>query len=85
MTQYIALTCTADVDWSAPEQAAEMEDYIRFSKDHAASIRGGGALYQTATATTVRSVAAAAATWSPAWSARSPGTPAPRSSAPPSS
>ena len=54
MTQYAALTYTADVDWSAPEQAAEMEEYGQFSVDHAASIRGGAALYPTSTATTVR-------------------------------
>jgi hypothetical protein len=54
MTQYAALTHTGDVDWSAPEQAAEMEEYGQFSVDHAASIRGGAALYPTSTATTVR-------------------------------
>ncbi|HSU36438.1 MAG TPA: YciI family protein [Propionibacteriaceae bacterium] len=58
MTQYAALTYTADVDWSAPEQAAEMEEYGQFSVDHAASIRGGAALYPTSTATTVRVVGA---------------------------
>jgi hypothetical protein len=54
MPQYAALTFTADVDWSAPEQAEEMEDWLRFGRDHAEAIRGGAALYQTATATTVR-------------------------------
>ena len=54
MSQYVALTYTADVDWSAPEQAAEMVDWGRFSEEHAADIRGGAALYPTATATTVR-------------------------------
>jgi hypothetical protein len=54
MTQYAALTYTADVDWSAPEQAEEMKEYGQFSADHAASIRGGAALYPTSTATTVR-------------------------------
>lgn len=54
MTQYIALTYTRDVDWSAPEQAEEMIGYYRFGDDHAANIRGGAALYPTSTATTVR-------------------------------
>lgn len=58
MTQYAALTYTADVDWSAPEQADQMVEYERFSVDHAASIRGGAALYPTSTATTVRVVGA---------------------------
>lgn len=54
MTQYVALTYTRDVDWSAPEQADEMVEYGRFGSDHAAKIRGGAALYPTSTATTVR-------------------------------
>jgi len=54
MTQYVALTYTADVDWSAPEQAEEMREYRRFGQDHAGAIRGGAALYPTGTATTVR-------------------------------
>ena len=54
MTQYVALTYTADVDWSAPEQAAEMAEYRRFGAENAGAIRGGAALYPTATATTVR-------------------------------
>jgi hypothetical protein len=54
MPQYAALTYTRDVDWSAPEQAAEMADYMKFGEAHGASIRGGAALYPTATATTVR-------------------------------
>ena len=54
MTQYVALTYTADVDWTAPEQAEEMKDWIQFGRDHAAAIGGGTVLYQTATATTVR-------------------------------
>jgi hypothetical protein len=58
MTRYVALTYTKDVDWSAPEQAAEMAEYGRFGQDHAAHIRGGEALYPTSTATTVRVVGA---------------------------
>jgi hypothetical protein len=54
MAQYLALTYTADVDWSAPEQAAEMAEYGQFGRDHADSIRGGAALYPTSTATVVR-------------------------------
>ncbi|HEX6754949.1 MAG TPA: YciI family protein [Mycobacteriales bacterium] len=54
MTQYVALTYTADVDWTAPEQAEEMKDWVQFGRDHAAAIGGGAVLYQTATATTVR-------------------------------
>jgi hypothetical protein len=51
---YVALTYTADVDWSAPEQAEEMAEYGEFGRAAAAVIRGGTALYPTATATTVR-------------------------------
>ncbi len=58
MTQYVALTYTADVDWSAPEQAAEMREYAEFGREHADVIRGGAALYPTSTATTVRVVGA---------------------------
>jgi hypothetical protein len=54
MTRYAALTYTKDVDWSAPEQAAEMVEYRQFGKDHAAVIQGGAVLYPTGTATTVR-------------------------------
>ncbi|OAN38987.1 YciI family protein [Mycolicibacterium iranicum] len=54
MPQYAALTYTPDVDWSAPEQAAEMAEYGTFGQAHADAIRGGAALYPTTTATTVR-------------------------------
>lgn len=54
MPQYIALTYTADVDWSAPEQADEMAEYYAFGRAAEAVIRGGAALYPTSTATTVR-------------------------------
>lgn len=60
MTQYVALTYTADVDWSAPEQADEMRGYVEFGRKHAEAIRGGAALYPTGTATTVRVVGARA-------------------------
>ncbi len=54
MPRYIAFTYTADVDWSAPEQQAEMAEYGLFSQESADVIRGGAVLYPTATATTVR-------------------------------
>jgi hypothetical protein len=54
MPTYIALTYTADVDWTAPEQAAEMAEYRAFGQAARAIIRGGAALYPSATATTVR-------------------------------
>jgi hypothetical protein len=54
MTQYVALTYTADVDWTAPEQGPEMAEYGAFAEAAAAVIRGGSALYPTSTATTVR-------------------------------
>lgn len=54
MPTYIALTYTADVDWSAPEQAAEMADYYEFGREAEAVIRGGAALYPTGSATTIR-------------------------------
>lgn len=57
MPSYVALTYTADVDWSHPDQAAEMAEYGEFSAAAAAVIRGGAALYPTATATTVRATA----------------------------
>lgn len=54
MAQYAALLYTADVDWSANEHAPEMQDYGAFGAAAAQVIRGGAALYPTATATTVR-------------------------------
>lgn len=54
MTLYAAITYTADVDWSAPEQQAEMAEYGAFGRAAAAVMRGGAALYPTSTATTVR-------------------------------
>jgi hypothetical protein len=54
MPQYAAVLYTKDVDWTAPEYAPEMAEYNRFGEDHGAAIRGGAALYQTSTATTVR-------------------------------
>ena len=54
MPQYVAIIYTKDVDWSQPENADEMAEYGAFSAAAAAVIRGGAALYPTATATTVR-------------------------------
>jgi hypothetical protein len=54
MPMYIALTYTPDVDWTRPEHAEEMREYRAFGQAAAAVIRGGHALYPTATATTVR-------------------------------
>ena len=54
MPLYIALTYTPDVDWTNPEFAGEMKEWNEFAAAAAAVIRGGNALYPTATATTVR-------------------------------
>jgi hypothetical protein len=54
MTQYLVLTYTADVDWWAPEQAAELAEYRKFAVDHAGSIRASAVLHPTSTATVVR-------------------------------
>ncbi|RJK95983.1 YciI family protein [Vallicoccus soli] len=54
MTLYAAIIYSTDVDWSAREQAGEMAEYAAFSTTAAAVLRGGAALYPTATATTVR-------------------------------
>ena len=35
MAHYLALTYTADVDWWAPEQAAELAEYRQFAAEHA--------------------------------------------------
>lgn len=54
MPLYAAIIYSQDVDWSAPEHAAETAEYGEFSQSAAAIIRGGAALYPTSTATTVR-------------------------------
>lgn len=54
MALYAAITYTPDVDWTAPEHAAEMAEYPEFGASAAAIMRGGAALYPTSTATTVR-------------------------------
>ncbi len=54
MPLYAAITYTPDVDWTAPEHAAEMAEYGAFSAAAGDSIKGGAALFPTSTATTVR-------------------------------
>src|SRR3954462_4998700 len=54
MTQYAALIYTRDVDWSRPDYAEQTKQYAEFGAEAADQIRGGAALYQTSTATTVR-------------------------------
>ncbi|MEU4607118.1 YciI family protein [Kribbella sp. NPDC023972] len=54
MAQYLALTYTADVDWWAPEQAAELAEYRQFGVDHEEQIKASAVLHPTATATVVR-------------------------------
>ena len=54
MTLYATLIYSTDVDWTAPEHAAETAGYGEFGAAAAAVIRGGQALYPTSTATTVR-------------------------------
>lgn len=58
MPQYAAITYTRDADWSSPEEAGTTAEYNKFSEIAADHIRGGAALFPTATATTVRVVGA---------------------------
>jgi len=54
MPQYLALTYTADVNWWAPEQAAELAEYRQFAVDNSDSILASSVLHPTNTATVVR-------------------------------
>jgi hypothetical protein len=54
MPKYLALTYTTDADWTDPQYADVMKDYKAFGEAAESVIRGGDALYPTATATTVR-------------------------------
>src|SRR3712207_3192766 len=54
MTQYAALIYSQDVDWTQPEYGNVMAEYGDFGETAKDVIRGGAALYQTSTATTVR-------------------------------
>lgn len=50
MPLYIAFTYTEEADWHQPEFAEGLSEYTRFEEAHAAILRGGHALYPTATA-----------------------------------
>jgi hypothetical protein len=54
MPQYAALIYTDDLAWDSDENMAQLPGYDEFGKAAAAVIRGGAALYDTSTATTVR-------------------------------
>jgi hypothetical protein len=54
MPTYLALIYSRDVDWTLPEYAEITKEYNAFGAAAAAVIKGGQALYPTATATTVR-------------------------------
>ena len=54
MAQYAALIYGRDYDWTQPEHGPAMAEYGEFGKAAEQVIRGGAALYPTATATTVR-------------------------------
>lgn len=54
MPLYSAIIYSADLDWTAPEQADTMAGYGAFGAAHGDRITGGAALYPTSTATTVR-------------------------------
>ena len=54
MPLYATLIYGEDADWSQPEHAEMTADYGAFGESAADKIRGGAALYPTATATTVR-------------------------------
>ena len=54
MPQYAAIIYSQDLDWTAPDQGDVMKEYQAFGEAAASIIRGGAALYPTATATTVR-------------------------------
>jgi hypothetical protein len=54
MPTYIALIYTPQIDWKRPEFSEGIQEYLGFEKAHEAVLRGGHALYPTATATTIR-------------------------------
>ncbi len=54
MPQYAAIIYSADVDPTQPGAEDMMKEYNEFGAAAATVIRGGAALYPTATATTVR-------------------------------
>lgn len=54
MPMYAAIIYSPDHDWTDPQHAPTMAEYGAFGEAAAAVIRGGAALFPTATATTVR-------------------------------
>jgi len=54
MPAFIALTYTSEIEWWKPEFAEGLREYVAFEQAHAAVLRGGHALYPSATARTVR-------------------------------
>ena len=71
MPQYAALTYTRDVDWSKPEQAADMAEYMKFGQEHEAAILAAQRCTRPAPRRRFASAVPAAATSSPA-TARTP-------------
>jgi hypothetical protein len=54
MPQYAALIYSRDADWTSPEEAETTAAYMKFGEEAAEHLRGGAALFPSATATTVR-------------------------------
>ncbi|PSL02113.1 hypothetical protein CLV30_11168 [Haloactinopolyspora alba] len=54
MATFIALTHTEEHDWSQPEYEDGLREYVDFEEAHADVLRGGHALYPTASAKLVR-------------------------------
>jgi hypothetical protein len=54
MPQYAAIIYSRDADWTSPEEAETTAAYMAFGEEAAPVLRGGAALFPTATATTVR-------------------------------
>ena len=54
MPQYAALIYGRDADWTSPDEADVTKAYMEFGEEAAPVLRGGAALFPTATATTVR-------------------------------
>jgi hypothetical protein len=54
MPQYATLIYGRDADWTSPDEAETTKAYMEFGEEAAPVLRGGAALFPTATATTVR-------------------------------
>jgi predicted RNA polymerase sigma factor len=54
MPTYIALIYTPEIDWKRPEFSERVQEYLDFEKANKEVLRGGHALYPTATAWTIR-------------------------------